>query len=60
MSFRYIITDTFDGCLKGTDDAKIAEEFAVCEDYFVYDTQEAVWLMADGEKQTVTKVVRSV
>lgn len=42
--FRFIITDTFAGVIKGTDDEKRAHEFAECEEFFVYDTQEGVWL----------------
>ena len=48
--FRFIITDTFDGVIKGTDDEKRAHEFAECEEFFVYDTQEGVWLSMDGER----------
>lgn len=57
MSFRYIITDTFDGVLKGTNDRAIATEFAICEDYFVYDSETGNWMTSDDEIP-VTEVVR--
>lgn len=45
--FRYIITDISDGCLKGTNDLIVANQFAVCEDFFVYDTKAGTWILSD-------------
>jgi hypothetical protein len=46
--FRYYITDLFDGCIKGTNDETKAAELAMCEDYFVVDTQIGIWLDQSG------------
>lgn len=42
--FRYILTDLIDGCIKGTNDLEKAHDCAQCEDYFVYDTVDNVWI----------------
>ena len=44
MKFRYIITDLFDGALKGTNDDQVAKDYSNCEDFFVYDSKEGSWL----------------
>jgi hypothetical protein len=46
--FRYIITNTFEGCLQGTNDEQTAKQFAVCEDFFVYDTATHEWMVGDN------------
>ncbi len=46
--FRYYISDPFDGCYRGTNDSKVAQDFADCEDYFVVDTVTGMWLTSDG------------
>ena len=48
MKFRYYITDTFNGAIKGTNNSSTANELAVCEDYFVVDTETGEWLSAEG------------
>lgn len=48
MGFRYYITDTFNGCIKGTDNTKEAENFALCEEYFVVDTESGEWITPDS------------
>lgn len=54
--YRYIITDPYDGAVRGTDDDKAAHEFAECEDYFVYDTVDGVWLSTDGERLEIQPI----
>lgn len=52
-TFRFYIIDTGYGCIKGTDDEAVAAEFAVCEDYFVVDTDTNTWLAVDGRKMLI-------
>lgn len=46
--FRYYITDTTNGEVKGTNEESIAKDFASSEDYFVVDVQENLWLTENG------------
>lgn len=46
--FRFYVTDTFDGCIKGTDDESVAKDYAQSEDFFVLDTQTGKWLSVEG------------
>jgi len=55
MKFRYYITNTFDGCIQGTNDADKANEIAACEEFFVVDTETGEWLMSDGERISIEK-----
>lgn len=48
MSFRFYVTDLFDGCIKGTNSEQVASDFASCEDYYVVDTETNQWLTSDG------------
>lgn len=54
--FRFIITDTLDGCLKGTNDEEAAQNLARSEDFFVYDSQEGVWIDSALEMQELKEV----
>lgn len=45
--FRYIITDLYDGSIKGTNDIQKAHDCATCEDFYVYDTVDCVWIHGD-------------
>lgn len=47
MKFRYYITDTFDGAVKGTDDYETAFGYACCDEYFVVDSETGMWLLGD-------------
>ena len=49
MKFRYYITDTFDGVIKGTDDSEVATSYAASSDFFVIDTVTGKCLQEDGE-----------
>lgn len=53
MKYRYYITDTYDGCVKGTDDEEVATGFAESEDYFVVDAERGEWLTSNGERTPV-------
>lgn len=46
--FRYYITDLHMGSIIGTNEEKIAKDFASSEDYFVVDVQENLWLAVNG------------
>ena len=52
MKFRYYITNTFDGCIEGTNDTERAEELAACEEYFIVDTETGEWLTT-GERMAI-------
>lgn len=54
--WRYIITDTIDGMLKGTNDPTKACDLAKSEDWFVYDAEEGKWLTA-GYSETGSDTV---
>lgn len=51
--FRYYITNTFDGCIEGTDSTEDANDFAQSEDFFVVDSQTGEWMHPDGERVKV-------
>lgn len=51
--FRFIITNTYDGELQGTDEIKQAQKFAKNEDYFVYDSETGEWLQENGNRVAV-------
>lgn len=56
--FRYIITDLYNGSLRGTDSADVATELSACEDYFVLDTQGAngpEWIV-NGRVEEITEI----
>jgi hypothetical protein len=46
--FRYYIFDPFEGKPVGTNSSTVAEHYAMCEDYFVIDTEQNLWLMSLG------------
>ena len=49
--FRFYITDLFHGRVVGTDDEKNASDHAVCEDFFVVDTETGQWLTGEGREE---------
>lgn len=53
--FAYLITDTFEGKVVGTNDQAKAEELSYCEEYFVVDVQLgcAIW---DGERVAIEEM----
>ena len=53
--YSYYIFDTFNGCVKGTDSAKIAEELATCEDYFVVDATTGEWMQTCNRRVPVKR-----
>jgi len=54
--FRYIITNLFDGCIQGTNDLKTAHDCAVCEEFYVYDTVDCVWIHGDLSTHKVEEI----
>lgn len=50
--YAYLITDTFDGKIVGTNDQKKAEEMSFCEEYFVVDVQLQAAIY-DGERKAI-------
>ena len=50
MSFRYYITDTFNGRVLGTNDDKVARKLAKCEEYFVIDVEMEVLFSPDSNE----------
>ena len=56
MKFRYYITDTFDGLIRGTNDLEKAKNYALCEEYFVVDTESGDWLCAEGKTLPIEEV----
>lgn len=44
MKFRYYITDLTEGVVVGTNSRSIADDFSECEDCFVVDAQEGLWI----------------
>lgn len=51
--FRYYITDLHMGSIVGTNEEKIAKDFASSEDHFVVDVQENLWLITNGVSEEV-------
>lgn len=56
MKFRYYITDLMRGCIVGTNETKEAESVALCEDYFVVDTETGEQLAIIGGRVPVEAV----
>lgn len=56
MSFRFYITDLFNGEVVGTNDIKRAEEFALVEDYFVIEPKENLWYLSDSTKVEISSI----
>lgn len=54
--FQFYVTDLFDGCIRGTNDAAKAADFAECEDYFVVDTKTGERLNPGNERQAVEEI----
>ena len=43
--FRYIITDLYNGCVVGTDDAEVAKSLSNFDENFVVDTETSSWII---------------
>lgn len=54
--FRFYITDTNEGSIRGTNNEELAEEIAESEDYFVVDTKMGEWIVAEGEREKVQEI----
>lgn len=49
--FRFYITDTNDGSIRGTNSETDAVDYSMAEEYFVVDTDTGMWLKPDGQEQ---------
>ena len=49
MKYRFIIVNTFEGLVQGTNDESVAHDYSLSEDHYVVDVQTGRWLAADGE-----------
>jgi hypothetical protein len=47
MKYRYYITDTFDGEIKGTNETALVNQLRGCQEYFILDTEIDCWLQMD-------------
>jgi hypothetical protein len=54
MKYRFIITNTLEGQMEGTNDELVARDLAESEDYFVADVVNGRWLVPGGGDQEVT------
>ena len=50
MTFRFYITDLYDGAIRGTNDAELAREYSLNDDFFVADTEKGLWLTPTGDE----------
>ena len=57
MTFRFYITDPYDGALRGTNDEELAREYSLNADFFVADTEEGLWLTPTGD-ETIEEIER--
>lgn len=48
MKYRYLVTDLYDGCVKGTNSEEVATSLANCEDFFVADAETSRWVTSEG------------
>lgn len=56
MKFRFYITNTLDGMVRGTDDEGVAKDYAMSEDFFVVDAENGTWLQTDDTIQEVEAI----
>lgn len=49
MKFRFYIISVFDGNVRGTNDERVARDFAGSSDDFVIDVENASWLQEDAD-----------
>lgn len=55
MKFKYLIVNTFDGNLEGTNDDEAAAELSGSEEFFVIDAEEQKW-MQEGKLHRIKKM----
>ena len=56
MKFKYYITDTHNGCIKGTNNQDVAKDISYSCDYFVVNSETGEWLTEDGELQQIEDI----
>lgn len=57
MKFRYYITDTLDGSIKGTSIKEVAKTYSESEDFFVVDSETGEWFTADEDTLDVEEIL---
>lgn len=50
MKWIYIVIDTIDGSVRGTNDETAAEEYAYSDDHYVIDVGNMQWLIASDRE----------
>jgi len=55
MKFRYMITNTYEGSIQGTNDEEKAIALSQSEDYFVADSETGKWL-SFGELRDIEEI----
>jgi hypothetical protein len=53
--FRYYIVNMFDGRPSGTNDKSVADNYALCDDAFVIDTETNEWLDVSGNHSQINE-----
>ncbi len=56
--FRYYIADTFNGCVKGTNDRDMAVELAACDEYYVIDSEKGEWIDSELTSPSIDEMRR--
>ena len=54
--FKFYIFDPFEGRPLGTNNAEVAKEYAICEDYFVVNAENSTWVMTDLSEEPIIDV----
>lgn len=54
MKYKFYITDTFDGAIRGTDSEEVALDASHSEDYYVLNAETGQWIV-DGEPSEVSE-----
>lgn len=55
MSFKYYITNLFNGKVVGTNNEELAKQNSYCEEYFVIDIEAGAWLL-NGSSQVIEEL----
>lgn len=51
--FRFYIFDPFEGRPLGTNSKEVANQYAMCDDYFVIDAEQNLWLKDLGVQEEI-------
>lgn len=56
MKYRFLIYDEFDGAHKGTNDEKLARNYAEVDEYHVVDAERGVTILPPGYDEAESPV----